>query len=306
MVEKMTYFKFIPTTRLGNWLFQYAAALARGGRVVGYMPDQSMRKLLVPYADLFGEFEIVSRLPDGVYVYHEPNPHYAPIPKADDDLCLDGYFQSEKYFKEAANLVRKTFSPTSERVARLRAQYGDWLDRPNVTGISVRRGDYLKLPHRYPVMNYGYFKRCFKRLSECNDFIVCSDDISWCRKFFPQWFPTKRFCFSTNTTALDDLYLLSLCQNNIISNSSFHWWGAWLNANSHKRVLMPKMWYGPEYRHYGNSGYDMRVDGWELVENHQEPIAWVRGQVAASWNIFKHRYYPIKRFITVNLMGGTH
>lgn len=300
------YFTFIPTTRLGNWLFQYAAALACGERVIGYMPDPSMRKLLEPYKELFGKLDFVSQLPNGVFMYEEPNPHYNPIPSTDGDLCLKGYFQSEKYFKESENLVRQTFAPTLERVARLRERYGRWLDRPNVTGISVRRGDYLKLPHRYPVMNRAYFAECFHLLPECNDFIVCSDDIAWCQVCFPKWFPDKRFCFSGNKAVLDDLYLPALCQNNIISNSSFSWWGAWLNPNQNKRVLMPKVWYGPEYRHYGNDGRDIAADRWQLVDNHQLPVEWLRGQTLAWWQIFKRRFYPAKRFVTVNLLGGTH
>ena len=301
-----TYFTFIPTTRLGNWLFQYATALARGGDVVGYMPAPSMRKLLDPYGDIFGKLRIVETLPEGVKTYCETLPNYQSIPHFEGDVCLKGYFQCEKHFKGSAEKIRAAFAISPEREARLREKYGAWLSRPNVTGISVRRGDYLKLPHRYPVMNYGYFKRCFERLPEYDDFIVCSDDIPWCKKFFSKRFPNKRFCFSSNTTAMDDLYLQSLCQNNVISNSSFSWWGAWLNPNPKKRVLMPKTWYGPEYRHYGNDGRDVGAEGWEKVENHQRPIEWVRGQVMANWQIFKRRFYPVKRFVTVNLLGGTH
>lgn len=108
-----TYFTFIPTTRLGNWLFQYAAAIARGGDVIGYMPDQSMRKLLEPYQDLFGNLKIVDTLPKGVEVYCESTPNYQPIPHFEGDVCLKGYFQSEKYFRDAADQVRNAFAPTN-------------------------------------------------------------------------------------------------------------------------------------------------------------------------------------------------
>lgn len=303
----MVYFTFIPTTRLGNWLFQYAAAMALSDDAAGYMPDPRMREMLEPYRDIFGKLEISDVLPPGIRVHADKaSGTYEPIPHDGEDLCLKGYFQSEKYFKGSAAKVREAFAMTPERRGYLQAKYGEWLSRPNVTGLSVRRGDYLKLPYRYPLMNRGYFRRCFEKLSKCNDFIVCSDDISWCKIWLPKWFPGKRFCFVEGESVLDQLYIHSLCQNNIISNSSFSWWGAWLNENPSKRVLLPRTWFGAEARHYGNYGLDIAAEGWERVPNYQMPLEWLQGQVMAWWRIFKRTFYPVKRFITVNILGGTH
>jgi hypothetical protein len=73
-------------------------------------------------------------------------------------------------------------------------------------------------------------------------FYVFSDDIEWCKNFFSD---ILDFEFISGNNEIRDLYLMSSCENNIIANSSFSWWGAWLNKNPNKKVIAPSVWFGP-------------------------------------------------------------
>jgi hypothetical protein len=77
-------------------------------------------------------------------------------------------------------------------------------------------------------------------------YIVFSDDIDWCKKNLP--FLDEKIFIEGNDDFFD-LYLMSKCQNNIIANSSFSWWGAWLNKSENKKVMSPKNWFGQSYKH---------------------------------------------------------
>ena len=229
---------------MGNWMFAYAAALSKGADVVFCntgipLEDESLIK---KYGEMFPSVRLVHELPPGVVTYREPHFHFSPIPDVTSaGLHIWGVFQSEKYFD--CEKVRQAFAISPGRERRLREKYGEILKRPNITAIHVRRGDYLKFPHVHPFVGKGYFKSALSRLPECKDFVVCSDDLVWCRRFFPRHFPGRRFFFADDSF-LDSLYLMSLCQNNVISNSSFSWWGAWLNRHAGKRVLAPSRWFG--------------------------------------------------------------
>ena len=252
--------------RLGNWMFQYAMARSLHVPFKVYIQPSEWSMRLEDYQDLFKGIEIVESMPSAT-VWRQPGARYAPIPDFphDEDVILFGDWQSEKYFDRG--LVRQMFSPKEDRVAYLRSRYGDWLTRPNVTGVSVRRTDYLAQPEFHPFLNEDYYERCFARLGEINDYVVCSDDIQWSKAFFPRRFPEKRFLFVEGESAMNQLYVHSLCKNNIMSNSSFSWWSAWLNQSADKRVLAPSMWLGCELKAAGLDWSDIYFDGVEIVEN---------------------------------------
>lgn len=291
----MIYFPFQIQTNLGNWMFQYATAFSKQGEVVGYLEDFGAEKKLRAYGDLFGKIKLVKKLPEDLKEYKEPRFLYQALPdvlKAGDWL-LRGYYQSEKYFDRDKTL--KLFAPTKERVAYLKSKYGDWLARSNVTGISVRRGDYMWKAQWHPFVGKRYLGDCLAKLSECDDFIVCSDDIPWCKKWFPKAFPKKRFLFVEGESVLDQLYVHTLCKNNIVSNSSFSWWGAWLNRNPTKRVLAPSQWFGFAYERIGMDWSSIYGEGWEVVKNRYTVGRYVWGHMTLAWKKFKVWAYPMKK-----------
>lgn len=152
------------------------------------------------------------------------------------DIMLDGYFQSEKYFSDQSEHIRHIFSFPEETVN----QVNDFISGigGQVTALHVRRGDYLRFQHVHPICNKEYFENAMNLLPT-NNFIVISDDIEWCKNNFTN----QNIHYSPGHSDLFDMCLISKCHNVIISNSSFGWWGAWLNDNPEKNIIAPRLWF---------------------------------------------------------------
>lgn len=160
--------------------------------------------------------------------YTEPHFHYAPIPKANGQEVLDlnGYFQSYLYLdEEAKKYLTPRYNP-------------EWND--GKCSIHVRRQDYLKFANCHPFPGMNYYEKAMEQ-SGFDRFIVFSDDITWCRNHFMG----NQFEFSEGLTNVQDLAVMSRCAGNIIANSSFSWFAAWLNKNINKKVFYPNVWFGP-------------------------------------------------------------
>lgn len=167
-----------------------------------------------------------------------------------NNKTLIGYFQNENYFKEVRHELLNQFKP--------KASYSDYqndilalmLDS-NSLSIHIRRGDYLTDPHAnkiHGLCDIDYFNKAIDYLknehviSNSTNIFVFSDDIIWCK---------ENVFFQFNTIYVDDdsekpeldMWLMSNCNNHIISNSTFSWWGAWLNSDTDKVVVAPKQWF---------------------------------------------------------------
>jgi hypothetical protein len=161
------------------------------------------------------------------------------------NVVLRGYFQNECYFDRIAPDVRRWFDP-SRWLIRAPDEYRVVAADDQSIGMHVRRTDYLLSAHRhFQVCDLDYYERAMavarKRLPGCR-FLICSDDVAWCRQQF-----TASDCVIADThTASDsgliDFALLSSCRHQIISNSSYAWWAAWLNSNPARLVLSPDRW----------------------------------------------------------------
>jgi hypothetical protein len=163
-----------------------------------------------------------------------------------DPSIVSGYFQSERYFKTCEKLVRQTFMPSARILDEIRSKYG-WLfqqyDQPLVS-IHVRRGDYLALPKHHPVLPTDYYEKAIRCLPDASAYVVFSDDIEWCKENLHG----HRYQFINDKDYLE-LIMMSMCTHHIICNSSFSWWGAWLNTNRNKKIVAPKTWFGSAYWH---------------------------------------------------------
>jgi 5'(3')-deoxyribonucleotidase len=96
-----------------------------------------------------------------------------------------------------------------------------------------------------------------KEMPKNSIFLIFSDDIEWCKENFPNI--SDKFIFIEGNKDYEDLYIMSKCKNNIISNSTFSWWGAWLNQNENKKVVAPLKWFGSSINH---NTKDLYCDGW--------------------------------------------
>lgn len=160
-----------------------------------------------------------------------------------DQAYLEGYWQSEKYFKGIEADLREAFvfkKEITEPVSHL----SENITSVNSVSIHVRRGDYLKLQHVYEVCSADYYMKAVQLLSEKVSgslvLFVFSDDIDWCRENLK--FQADLHFIQTGDL-YQDLFLMSQCRHHIIANSSYSWWGAWLNAHTDKIVIAPKTWY---------------------------------------------------------------
>lgn len=167
-----------------------------------------------------------------------------------DSLFYDGYWQNEGYFKPIREKVLESFSfpeILDENNRRLSAK----ILSKNAVSCHVRRGDYLK-NQIYCVCNSHYYKEAINKMNTLvvpDLYCIFSDDITWCRENLMDIIGNKEVVFvdwNKGQNSFRDMQLMSLCEHNIIANSSFSWWGAWLNDNKNKVVVAPKMWMNKE------------------------------------------------------------
>ena len=183
------------------------------------------------------EFDEVTR------AYYETQYNYSPIDFT-DDACLVGYFQSEKYFVDFEEKIRELFRCDPETETYLKNKYGELL-QGNTTSVHIRRGDYLNLSEMHPPLTKEYYIKALAKTPQTEKYLIFSDDIPWCLDNFK----LNNFYVIENEKDYIDLYLMSKCKNNIIANSSFSWWGAWLNESPDRVIISPKNWFGPGVTH---------------------------------------------------------
>ncbi len=169
-------------------------------------------------------------------------PNYERFPT---NTYLDGFWQSEQYFIAYENDIRNTFL-FNTAIRNKNSDLAKKMNLANSVSLHVRRGDYIKNSAAnafHGTCSKGYYDQALAYLVERIERIelfIFSDDIDWCKTTFQYAVPIH---FVETQDAASDLYLMSQCQHNIIANSSFSWWGAWLNNNSDKNVIAPKQWF---------------------------------------------------------------
>ena len=176
------------------------------------------------------------------------------------DICFNGHFHSYKYFEEYESEIKNLFECPIETKEYILKKYGKLLDK-RTASIHIRRGDYVQFFSKdYIILDKAYYERALDTLSnQFETVFVFSDDIEWCKESFDG----GNFVFIENEKDYIDLYLMSMCDHNIISNSSFSWWGAWLNQNKEKIVIAPKQWFGPNKDNRNLD--DLLINNWVLI-----------------------------------------
>jgi hypothetical protein len=193
----------------------------------------------------------------------EPYFHYWPeIKNVPRDCYLRGYWQSEKYFQEAAPTIRKDFT-FKKTLTKENSDLAERIREKNAVSLHVRRGDYVRNPKTaatHGLCSLDYYQAAIRYISKQVEqpfFFIFSDDITWVKKHLEMNFPCRYIDHNSGADSYNDMHLMSLCRHHIIANSSFSWWGAWLSSHKNKIVVAPKKWFAND-----NSTTDLFPQGW--------------------------------------------
>ena len=280
--------------RLGNQMFQYAFIRGMSKRY-GYdfiIPDANANRF--DNYGLFDCFELEGcKTGEGSYPTLECRDtafNQKFLDECSDNTNYSGVFQTEKYFANATEELRKDFTFHKEILDPCQEFIDDVGD---VIFLHVRRGNsnlvgnrgekwsYQMLQDYHPLMKKEYYLEALSHFDESKKVIVLSDTIDWCKK--QDWLQDDRFLFSDSSYEVFDdgasvpyidLCLMSLCSGGIIANSSMSWWGAWLQNDTGK-IIAPNPWYGAKAYNYGNAELcdaDLIPERWTKLYNDPTPI----------------------------------
>lgn len=161
-----------------------------------------------------------------------------------DDIYLSGYWQSEKYFSDIENQVREVFSIKTELSEYQKEVFGE-IKKTESVSVHLRRGDYLQLSDIYGnICTEKYYQNAMEIFKEKGNikFFIFSNDYEYVRQIYSGDKYVVVQASNDEATCNNDLFLMSQCKHNIIANSTFSWWGSWLNENSDKIVIAPRRW----------------------------------------------------------------
>jgi Glycosyl transferase family 11 len=242
-----------PNGRLGNQMFQYAAMVGIAAKQAlsygldyrygdaqpwnNFHTDETHRLLMIdkcfnlsaPHTSTaYPEF----REEDAEFEFH--NKFF----KCGDNVMLRGRFQTHLYFEHVKDQIHREFTFKPEIVTE--AQKHLINNGLETVCVHARRGDYV-WQSAYNICDVDYFRRA---MSHFNDkpynVMIISEDLNWASDVLCKMIPNSTMCLAKNQFV--ELCIMSLCHHNIICNSTFSWWGSWLNVNPDKKVIAPKEW----------------------------------------------------------------
>ncbi|WP_235869117.1 alpha-1,2-fucosyltransferase [Polaribacter aquimarinus] len=243
---------------LGNQMFQYAYArsLSLKGYDVkldiskfktyklhgGYQLNKFNIKLKKadPLAVLYGKIGLKSNIKEKSLLFN------GDFKSLKGNEYVKGYFQTEKYFNKIRETLLNDFVINQKLSINTQKMEQQILSTKNSCSLHIRRGDYIsdeKANKIHGTCNLDYYHKAIEIINKKytnTTFYIFSDDISWTKKNLK----TEKIVFvDVKSIPHEDMYLMSLCNHNITANSSFSWWGAWLNTNKNKIVIAPRNWF---------------------------------------------------------------
>lgn len=203
--------------------------------------------------------------PSKYCIYRDSIESFQPEVLEMEDAYLCGYWQSEKYFKDIREVILKEFTFPIQAV-KSNVKLTDQMKLENSVSIHVRRSDYLteqNLKVYGNICTEKYYSNAINYIEGIIDnphYYVFTDDLQWAKEYFKG----DNYTIVSENRGKDsyiDMYLMSQCKHNIIANSSFSWWGAWLNQNPDKKVLAPKKWF------HNHEKEEIVCEDWIRIEN---------------------------------------
>lgn len=193
--------------------------------------------------------------------------HFDPnIFKIPGKVYLIGYWQSEKYFKDIEGLLRKEFTIRAAPNSTNKIMLG-LINQCEAVSLHIRRGDYITNSgsnQYHGVCSLNYYRNAVQKLVQViknPNFFVFSDDLEWAKQNLKLEYPVTYVTQNGIERDYEDLLLMSQCKHHIIANSSFSWWGAWLNQNPNKIIIAPQKWFNDP----SINTDDLIPDGWVKI-----------------------------------------
>ena len=272
---------------LGNQLFQVFTTIAYGIKTGNPFLFPNLEKLgggktiirKTYWKTLLNNMIVIpaEKFPSNIQLIKEYGFEYKMIPLEkikNRHILLYGYFQSYKHFIQEFKTIYKQLKFHNKKIELMEKLGMKSYDFKNTISIHFRLGDYKKIQDCHPVLNIDYYqsglqfiyetypKNIFKIYYCCeeDDFENVLDMVQMLEKKYPS------FNFERCSSKLADweqLLFMSLCNHNIIANSSFSWWGAFLNTNQHSIKCYPSLWFGPSMDHVTT---DMFLDNWKCIQ----------------------------------------
>lgn len=205
----------------------------------------------------------------GLNLYSEPCFEYDQnLFKVKPNTFIEGFFQTEKYLAGVEDEISTAFNfrpePDENNLKMI-----EKIQSTNSVSLHIRRGDYVQKKHfqnKYATCSLDYYKNGVQYIAKSIEnptLFIFSDDKEWVKENLNLPYETVFVDFNSGAKSYEDLRLMSLCKHNIIANSSFSWWGAWLNANSNKIVVAPQKWFNDE----SINQKDVIPETWVRLEN---------------------------------------
>jgi len=248
---------------LGNQMFQISHALCQGWKnnvpslfkPEAYTPMQANQP--TKYTDNifrninFINFNSETKRVHSPWVYTELNFNL------DKPIEFHGYFQSSKNFLGYDNEIKKIFSPTDEFLMGIERKYPE-IKLDKTISLHIRRGDYLTISSMLPTIDISYIEKCLYEIGDYDKLFIFSDDKDWVKENVN----FKKTILVEGLEDYEELWMISLCKTNIMSNSTFSWWGSYLNTILDKVVFVPSVWFGPQ----GEKDYeDLYESDWNKI-----------------------------------------
>ena len=192
--------------------------------------------------------------------FFQPDFGYTPISPIQDNLELNGFYQSHQYFDVIRDKLIKKYYAFKDEIVEKSKKYNIG---PNSLGISVRRGDYLILQYNHCVLSLKYYETSFQYFPEVDQIFVFSDDLPWCKDKF------MGSAIYVEENKFVQLYMMTQMKHLILSNSTFAWWGGYMNQNNGV-IVIPDPWFGPNNKDHDTRG--LYLPNWQK-HKHEIEIA---------------------------------
>lgn len=251
---------------LGNQMFQYAALkgiASKHGYEWCIPPEESFGTTYDLRSSIYECFKLKSLQHIcfvGAKTIEESHFHFDEnlFNSFPDDTNLMGYLQSEKYFSHIKEDVLNDF----EFLDKIQKQSNEFLKQyEGKTKVSVhlRRTDYVQHAHIHVPPSLNYYSNAMNMFEDVT-FFVFSDDIEWCKQ--QTIFDNKNVVFPEINDKYIDFCVMSMCDHNIIANSSYSWWASYLNKNVNKKIIAPSIWFG-----FACNLNDLYMDNWTVLQS---------------------------------------